>query len=126
MATSLALGGLASASTTGAEMQTEQQQLVHTVYFWLKDPQSTADREQLILGLKTLKQVPYVKSLHVGIAASTEKRDVVDNSFQVFELMFFDDLAGQKAYQEHPIHKAFVEKCSHLWDKVVVHDSITV
>lgn len=120
---------LASASVAGASSATAQSaasQVVHMVYFWLKNPDSVADRDALIAGLKTLKQVPQVKSLHVGVPANTEKRDVVDNSFSVFELMFFDDLAGQSTYQQHPIHLAFVQNCSHLWDKVVVHDSLTV
>ncbi|KXI30414.1 stress responsive alpha-beta barrel domain-containing protein [Paraglaciecola hydrolytica] len=117
---------LATASAVGAGIEANTGQVVHTVYFWLKNPDSVADRDALIAGLKTLKQVPEVKSLHVGVPANTEKRDVVDNSFSVFELMFFDDLAGQSTYQQHPIHLAFVENCSHLWDKVVVHDSLTV
>ena len=117
---------LATAGTTAAGLEQGSGQVVHTVYFWLKNPDSMADRDALIAGLKTLKQVPTVKSLHVGVPANTEKRDVVDNSFHVFELMFFDDLAGQSSYQQHPIHLAFVEQCSHLWDKVVVHDSLTV
>ena len=100
--------------------------VIHTVYFWLKRPNSEVDRNALIAGLKTLKQVPMVKSLHVGVPANTEKRDVVDNSFDVFELMFFDNLAGQSRYQQHPVHLAFVQNCAHLWDKVVVHDSLTV
>jgi hypothetical protein len=40
--------------------------------------------------------------------------------------MFFDDVAGQNIYQDHPIHKKFVDQCSHLWEKVIVYDSIEV
>jgi len=58
------------------------------------------------------------------VPASTEKRDVVDNSFSASEMLFFDDLAGQKAYQDHPVHKQFVADCSHLWQRVVVYDAI--
>ncbi|MBT1703232.1 Dabb family protein, partial [Chryseosolibacter indicus] len=76
--------------------------------------------------LKTLRKIETIKKLHIGVPASTEKRDVVDNSYHVSELMFFDDVAGQNVYQEHPIHKKFVADCSHLWEKVVVYDSIDV
>jgi hypothetical protein len=55
--------------------------------------------------------------------ASTEKREVVDTSWQVSELMFFEDTAGQKVYQDHAIHAAFVKNYSHLWQKVVVYDA---
>ena len=104
----------------------QKQQLIHSVFFWLKRPDSEDDRNALVAGLKTLAQIPEVNSLIVGLPASTESRDVVDNSFQVSELMYFDDLEAQSAYQAHPIHNEFVENHSHLWEKVVVHDSVTV
>jgi hypothetical protein len=47
---------------------------------------------------------------------------VVDNSWQVSELMYFRSLEDQAAYQEHPIHKAFVQQYSALWKKVQVYD----
>jgi hypothetical protein len=104
----------------------EKKQLAHHVFFWLKNPDSTADRDKLVEGLKTLKQIQTIKKLHIGVPASTEKRDVVDNSYQVSELMFFDDVEGQNVYQVHPIHKKFIEDCSHLWSKVVVYDVMEV
>tara|TARA_R110002153_G_scaffold27063_3_gene84086 strand:+ start:4696 stop:5097 length:402 start_codon:yes stop_codon:yes gene_type:complete len=110
----------------GEQLMTTKTQLIHTAYFWLKNSDSTADRDQLIAGLQTLRQIPAVKTLHIGLPATTEKRDVVDNSFHVSELMMFDDLAAQSEYQAHPIHLAFVKNCSHLWSKVAVKDSITV
>lgn len=100
--------------------------LEHKVFFWLKNPDSVEDRDSLVAGLKKLAAIPTVRHLQVGIPASTEKRDVVDNSFQVSELMLFDDVEGQNAYQVHPLHKKFVEECSHLWERVVVFDSIAV
>jgi hypothetical protein len=51
---------------------------------------------------------------------------VVDSSYSASELMFFDDVAGQNVYQDHPIHKKFVENCSHLWEKVIVYDAMEV
>jgi len=120
------IASLASASVLSGEMKTQQNRLVHNVYFWLNNPHSDEDRQALINGLKTLKRIPSVKSLHIGLPANTENRDVVDNSFSVSEIMYFDDVAGQNEYQAHPIHKAFVEKHAKLWKKVVVHDSILV
>lgn len=118
--------GAAASVSGGNVMAQSKQQLIHAVFFWLKRPDSEDDRDALIAGLKTLQQIPAVNSLQIGLPASTESRDVVDNSFQVSELMFFDDLEAQNNYQAHPIHLEFVENCSHLWERVVVHDSITV
>jgi hypothetical protein len=98
--------------------------VVHHVFFWLKNPGSVEDRDKLIAGLKTLSKIPTVRELRVGVVASTEKRDVVDNSWAVSELMFFSDLEGQEAYQTHPIHLEFIKNCSHLWEKVIVYDAI--
>lgn len=107
---------------TAASRSSVPAPLVHHVFFWLKNPKSEADRAQLIAGLRTLAGIEAVKGIHIGIPASTEQRDVVDASFSVSEILFFADVEGQRIYQEHPIHKAFVEKCSHLWQRVVVYD----
>lgn len=100
--------------------------LLHHVFFWLKNPDSTADRDKLIAGVKSLAAIETVRSIHVGVPASTEKREVVDNSYHVSELLGFDDVAGQDVYQVHPLHKKFVDEHQHLWSKVVVYDAVAV
>lgn len=100
-------------------------QVLHHVFFWLKRPGNADDRAELMTGLRTLSAIPEVKKLLIGTPASTEKREVVDNSFDVSELMYFNSAAEQDAYQVHPTHKAFVDKYSHLWERVVVYDMIT-
>ncbi len=100
--------------------------LVHHVFFWLKNPGSREDRDKLVAGVKSLSKIPTVKELRVGVVANTEQRDVVDVSWGVSELMFFEDEAGQEAYQVHPIHQEFIKNCSPLWDKVIVYDAIDV
>ena len=78
--------------------------LIHHVFFWLNNPNSDADKNALIAGLNTLRAIPSIQIMHVGVLASTEKRDVVDTSWDVSEIMFFNDAAGQKIYQDHSIH----------------------
>jgi hypothetical protein len=121
--TALAMGTAASALPL-SNNPAEKYPVVHHVFFWLKNPGSKADRDKLVAGVKALAKIPTVRELRVGVVASTEKRDVVDNSWGVSELIFFSDLAGQQAYQDHPIHLKFVETCSPLWDKVIVYDAI--
>lgn len=98
--------------------------VVHHVFFWLKNPDSKEDRDKLVAGIKTLAKIETVRELRVGVVASTEKRDVVDNSWAVSELMFFSDLAGQATYQTHPVHLEFIKNCGHLWEKVIVYDAV--
>lgn len=107
-------------------MPDESTTLLHHVFFWLKNPESTADRAALIAGLKTLAPIPGIRQMHIGVPASTEKREVVDNSWDVSELMFFNDEAAQKIYQDHQVHQAFVKNYSHLWAKVIVYDAVDI
>jgi hypothetical protein len=100
--------------------------IVHHVFFWLKNPASVEDRDKLVAGLKTLAGIPLIKELYVGVLAGTEKRDVVDASWQVSELMFFEDISALANYQQHPLHLAFVKNCSSLWEKVVVYDAMNL
>lgn len=125
VASAVTLGASAAASAMPS-MEKEKKVLVHHVFFWLKNPDSKEDLAKLLAGLKTLRKIETIKQIHIGVPASTEKRDVIDASYHASELMFFDDLAGQKTYQDHPIHQKFIADCSHLWDKVVVYDSIDV
>ncbi|QEM14097.1 Dabb family protein [Mucilaginibacter rubeus] len=115
--------GTVTASAISLKEQKEEWPIVHHVFFWLKNPGSVEDRDKLVAGVKTLAKIETVRKLRVGIVASTEKRDVVDNSWAVSELMFFSDLAGQATYQTHPIHLEFIKNCSHLWEKVIVYDA---
>jgi hypothetical protein len=116
--------GLATLKTPS--MKEEKKQLIHHVYFWLKSSGSKEDLSRLLEGLRTLEKIETVRKIHIGVPAETEARGVVDASYSASELLFFDDLAGQKTYQDHPIHKKFVEDCSHLWEKVIVYDSMDV
>jgi hypothetical protein len=123
-----AAGAIATTSavtSSGASNVSTHPKLVHHVFFWLKNPESKDDLAKLLAGLRTLTKIETVRSAHFGVPASTEKRDVVDNSFSASEILYFDDTAGQKVYQDHPIHQKFVADCSHLWAKVIVYDAIS-
>lgn len=98
--------------------------LVHHVFFWLKDPKNPAVRKQFEKALDDLRLVETIKFSHIGVPAGTESRDVVDHSYTYSMITFFDSQAGQDAYQIDPIHVKFVEENSHLWNKVVVYDTV--
>lgn len=96
---------------------------IHHVYFRLKNPTSEADKTKLIEGLEKLSKVPTIRMFHIGTPAATN-RSVVEKSYSVSWLCFFDNLEDEEIYQQHPIHLKFVEDCSPLWEKVVVYDSV--
>lgn len=97
--------------------------LVHHVFFWLKEPDNESAKQQLLNALNELLKIESIKMSHIGFPAGTESRDVVDHSYSVSFMLFFDNQKGQDAYQVHPLHLKFVEENSHLWEKVVVYDS---
>ena len=121
----LAAGALPVSTASPISMKSNHPKLVHHVFFWLKNPQSRDDLNRLLAGIRTLEAIETVRSVHLGVPASTEKREVVDNSFSASELLFFDDIEAQNTYQSHPIHQKFVQDCSHLWSRVVVYDAIS-
>lgn len=121
-----ASAAIAATSSLNASTPNNKKPVMHQVFFWLKNPGSKEDTQKLIAGLETLRGIDLIKQLHIGVPARTVKRDVVDNSYQVSELMFFEDVESQDIYQTHPIHKKFVEDYSDLWTRVVVYDSVAV
>lgn len=100
--------------------------LIHHVFFWLKEPGNEAHKKQLVEALNNLLDVKTIKLSHIGFPAGTESRDVVDHSYSISYMVLFDSKAEQDAYQTDPIHLKFVEENQHLWEKVVVYDSVDV
>jgi len=98
--------------------------LIHHVFFWLKEPKNEVHKKQLVAALNDLLKVKTIRMSHIGFPAGTESRDVVDHSYSVSYMVMFDNQADQDAYQIDPIHLKFVEENSHLWNKVVVYDSV--
>lgn len=98
---------------------------IHHVFFWLKNPSSSADLDELLEGLQKLSAVKTIRQYHVGRPASTN-RAVIDNSYAVSWCLFFDSLEDEESYQVDPIHLNFVKECSHLWSKVVVYDTVDI
>lgn len=96
---------------------------VHHVFFWLKNPESAEDKNQLLQGLRTLKTVEVIWQIHIGVPATTN-RSVIERGYHFSLLMLFDSLEEQEVYQDHPTHHQFIHDCSALWEKVIVYDSV--
>ena len=119
----ISLATAATATFSTAEAKVVKDIFVHHVYFWLKNPNNEADKAKLLEGLNKLAKVPTIRMVHIGSPASTT-RSVIERSYAVSWLCFFDNLEEEEIYQKHPIHLKFVEDYSHLWEKVIVYDAI--
>ena len=111
-----------SKSTLASDMKFNKT-FVHHVFFWLKNPDSSEDRDAFEKGIEGLLKVPMIKASHVGKPVLSD-RDVVDDSFTYSYMVMFDSSDDQNIYQTHPIHLKFIEDCSHLWEKVIVYDAM--
>ena len=98
---------------------------VHHVYFWLKNAESAEDKAKLVEGLQTLTKIASIQLAHIGQPADTN-RDVIERTYAVSWLLFFNNAVDQEHYQHDPIHLDFVKNYSHLWRKVVVYDSVAI
>ncbi len=95
---------------------------IHHVFFWLKNPESMKDKAKLIDGLQKLSAVNTIKDFHIGEPANTD-REVIERTYSISWCVLFASAADQEIYQTDPIHLEFIEKCAHLWSRVLVFDS---
>lgn len=124
--------GVAAATIAGLSSFTNEHQtgkkkpgFIHHVFFWLKDPGNTSDRDKLVEGLAALSKVKSIRSFHIGRPANTN-RDVIERGYAVSWFLFFDSDAEQASYQVDPIHLNFVKEYAALWSKVIVYDSVDI
>jgi len=117
--------GMALGQTTN-EMNQFDSNFAHTVYFWLKNPDSPTDRKAFETSLRTfLDNSAYAKTQFIGTPPRAS-RDVVDGSFTYSLIVTFESAEAQQLYQDEPPHKKFVEESSGLWTKVIVYDSTSI
>ena len=101
----------------------EKNVFLHHVYFWLKSPSNEEDKKNLIEGLNILSGASVINGFHIGVPAATN-REVIDSSYNVSWLLIFKNKEDQDIYQTHPMHLQFIANCAHLWEKVLVYDTV--
>lgn len=114
---------LASVSPLAAEPEREKELFIHHVFFYLKDPNNAQDEAKLLEGLHKLAKVPTIDYVHIGKPAPTS-RSVIVRDYSYSWMCFFKNIIEEEIYQTHPIHLDFIKEYSHLWEKVVVYDSV--
>lgn len=104
-------------------MKTFDPAFVHTVFFWLNNPDDDSDRMNFETSLeKFLNNSNYAKTNFIGTPPKAS-RDVVDGSFTYSLVVTFESAEAQEKYQKEDAHLLFIEESSKLWNKVIVYDS---
>ncbi|WP_338846479.1 Dabb family protein [Massilia sp. W12] len=95
--------------------------LIHAVYLWLKEESDAALRAEFAADCRALLAIPHIAQGWVGTPASTRDQ-VIDHSYEQALMLHFADLAAHDAYQEHPLHHAFVARYLPHFAQVKVYD----
>jgi hypothetical protein len=119
------LTGLSTIPLLNAEAQNNMKKIKfrHVVYFWLNNPEDASQKKQFLANLKEfISNMDNIQDAFIGVPADTN-RDVVDNTYQYCLNLGFENKAQQDIYQDHILHKQFIDKSVHLWKRVIVYDS---
>ncbi|WP_416305522.1 Dabb family protein [Neptunicella sp. SCSIO 80796] len=104
----------------------ESQGFIHTVFFWLHQPDKAEHCRQFEQHLSHfINHSDYVKSKHIGKKSGSE-REVVDSSYDYCLIVTFNNKSEQDKYQNEPAHLTFIQNAAHLWKKVRVYDSESI
>jgi hypothetical protein len=117
-----AFAGTETRRTAAADAK--EPQIVHSVYFSLKDS-SPAARAKLVAACKKyLTKHPGEVYFSAGTLAEDLKRPVNDRDFDVSLNIVFQDQKSHDQYQDAPRHKQFIDENKDGWKKVRVFDSV--
>ncbi len=98
----------------------------HVVYFWLKQPLTEKMDKKFRNNLKVfIDGVDVIKTKYIGRPAGTD-RAVIDGSYSYCLNLGFKSKKEHDIYQEHPLHKKFIEESKDMWEKVLVYDSVPI
>lgn len=128
------LAGIAAAFLTagpaltppGTAMAEERKspQIVHDVYFTLKDKSPAAVEKLIAACKKYIKSAPGVTAFSVGVVAPELKREVNDRDWDVGLHVVFETQEYHDKYQsEDKNHHAFIAEGKENWEKVRVFDT---
>jgi hypothetical protein len=97
--------------------------LIHTVIFWLRENLEENERAAFLKGLESLKGIASAEAVYVGGPAATQKRPVIDDSYDYCLTVVLADLAAHDAYQDDPLHQDFLAQFAGTWDRVLIYDA---
>lgn len=103
--------------------QPPREKFVHVVLVWLKKDLSAQQIQSFESDMRALGKIKSVKAMHIGKPAGTP-RQVVDNSYTYMMVFYFRNVQGHDAYQQDPIHKAFVETHKNKWTRLQIYDAL--
>ena len=96
--------------------------LIHSVYFWFASDAEPARVAEFEAGLHRLIRIAQIQRAYVGKPERTPARDVIDQSYDWALIVHFESVADHDAYQDHALHREFLERFAATWQQVRVYD----
>jgi hypothetical protein len=121
----LALGLTATLAMVAptAEKANREPNIVHNVFFSLKDNSAQAKKKLVDACKKYLTKHSGEVYFSAGVVADFD-RPVNDRDWDVGLHIVFKDKASHDKYQDDPRHKQFIEENKDNWKKVRVFDTV--
>lgn len=97
---------------------------VHSVYIWLKNPNSAEDRAAFEASMdRFMERSLYAKTKFLGTPPKAT-REIVDDTYTYNLIVTFASAEEQDLYQTEKAHLDFIEESNHLWDKIAIYDAL--
>lgn len=99
--------------------------ITHVVLFRPKPDLTASDREGLAGALRTaLTTIPSIRRARIGrrVTHGRPYEQLMRVTYEYAALLDFDDLAGLKAYLEHPAHEALAASFFEMFEEALMYD----
>jgi hypothetical protein len=97
--------------------------LIHNVFFTLHKRLDGPDLTEFRMGLESLKHIRHAKAVFIGGPAPVADRPVLIKNYDYCLTVLLKDVAAHDAYQQDPIHQAFIKAHKDKWKRVRVFDA---
>jgi hypothetical protein len=97
----------------------------HVVLFRPKPHLSVGERGALVNAFsRALREIPSVRGSRVGrrVTHGRGYEQLMRENYEYLAVLEFDDVAGLKAYLEHPVHKELAEQFFSAFEVALMYD----
>jgi hypothetical protein len=116
----------AAGATAGAEFTTETPPMIAHIVLFRPRPHLTNEERRDLMGTLTraLRDIPSIRRASVGsrIRHGRPYESLMQTDYTYAAILEFDDLAGLKAYLEHPSHDALGSQFFAVFEEALMYD----
>jgi hypothetical protein len=97
--------------------------LVHNVFFTLRKGLDGPELTEFRMGLESLKFIKHAEAVYIGSPAPVAERPVLVTNYDFCLTVLLKDVGAHDAYQQDPLHQAFLSAHKDKWKRVRVFDA---